>query len=204
MPEAKTGKSSGQRWGVVTVLGVIATLVTIFYFGEDIFKRASEESPGRFRSPALGMQVLQDGDPQNMYPDGQQQVKVSMDSKPFELSFSDRQERDAVQICAWTDSSVFALKDGARVADVPCLRPGTGLAASPRQEELFLRKDAHNYNLGSRANEGKVPFSSIVKNGTTTELSKWGKDDVFLTVFVDGNKNTRVDNGEYDYVVLEF
>ncbi|GAB3973260.1 hypothetical protein GCM10029978_052210 [Actinoallomurus acanthiterrae] len=167
------------------------------------------------RSPRLGLEFWQDGRPSPTVfgqRGGKDVVTVTLRPAPFEFRFPKPPDDVAVQMCAWTDDSIFSLRDGESVQDVPFYRLGTGIADYEYGSgTLYLNKEGHNYLGGTRvqalsATEDKVYFAQTWIEKQATPLQQ-RRDDIFLTVFIDKNKDQKLKlagPGEYEYVILRF
>ncbi|MFG1945834.1 serine/threonine protein kinase [Nonomuraea sp. NPDC048826] len=166
------------------------------------------------RSPRLGIEVWQGGAASTMaFSDpGKEISSVTMKAEPFELRFPTLAKDTAAQICAWTDDSVFRIERGGKVEDHSCYTPGTGIADYEHGSgTLYLNEQGHNYLIDTRVAkhtdaQDKVLFSTIAKDGATTQVDQW-KGDVYLSFFVDRDGDGQFDltgPAEYEYLVLTF
>ncbi|MFI6902266.1 serine/threonine-protein kinase [Nonomuraea sp. NPDC050394] len=166
------------------------------------------------RSPRLGLEVWQDDKPVALSLDDlDSPVTVAqLRAAPFELRFPKLAEGRALQVCAWTDKSVFSIEDGAKVDSHPCFRPGTGVADYEYGSgTLYLNNnDGHNYLAGNRvaaqsATQDKVFVSKVFRDGADTPLAGFG-GTLYLAAFIDLNGDKafkRAGEGEYDYLTLK-
>ncbi|MBB6343687.1 serine/threonine protein kinase [Nonomuraea muscovyensis] len=166
------------------------------------------------RTPRLGLEFWQDGALAPMALDDLDDAvtTVSLKGAPFELRFPTLAKDRALQICAWTDRSVFAIEDGGKVADHRCFRPGTGLADYEYGSgTLFLNDEGHNHLVGTRvarhsATLDKVLFATVFRDDVSKPMAEQ-KQDVYLAVFTDldgDGKFRKAGKGEFEYVVLDF
>ncbi|MFC5754103.1 hypothetical protein [Actinomadura rugatobispora] len=172
------------------------------------------------RSPRLGLEIWQSGRqaPMSVSGDENRHVTVQMKRAPFELRLPHQPKGMAVQICAWTDSSIFSLQEDGLVRDVPFFRPGTGMPDSEYGSgRLRLENEAHNHFVDERiaplsSAMDKVSFTTMVLGHASTVLQRQ-RADVFLTVFIDKNRDGRIGPNrgigvqrlsEFEYVVLDF
>jgi predicted Ser/Thr protein kinase len=165
------------------------------------------------RTPRLGLEFWQDGAarPLSFTDAGDRAVTtVALGRRPFELHFPTLPKDTALQVCAWTDDSVFSLKGGLKVADLPCFRPGTGLADYEYGSgTLFLNDQGHNHLVGTRVVKhddarDKVLFSTVFQDGESTPITE-RRADIYLALFIDLNGDGTVgQTGEYEYAVLTF
>ncbi|MFI9555440.1 serine/threonine protein kinase [Nonomuraea endophytica] len=166
------------------------------------------------RSPRLGLEVWQDDKPVALTLDDlDAPVTVAqLKAAPFELRFAKLAEGRALQVCAWTDKSVFSIEDGAKVDSHPCFRPGTGVADYEYGSgTLYLNNnDGHNYLTGNRVaaqspTQDKVFVAKIFRDGTDTPLAEFS-GTLYLAAFIDLNGDKafkRAGEGEYDYLTLK-
>ncbi|MFG3439421.1 serine/threonine protein kinase [Nonomuraea sp. NPDC047897] len=166
------------------------------------------------RTPRLGLEFWQDGAPAPMALDDLDDpvTTVTLKAARFELHFPKLTKDRALQICAWTDRSVFAIEDGGKVADHRCFRPGTGMADYEYGSgTLFLNDEGHNHLVGTRVAEhsatlDKVLFATVFRDGDSKPMAEQ-RQDVYLAVFtdLDGDGEFRkAGRGEYEYVMLDF
>ncbi|GAA2647473.1 hypothetical protein GCM10010412_011000 [Nonomuraea recticatena] len=166
------------------------------------------------RSPRLGLEFWQDGAPSLLtLTDLERPVTtVAMKRAPFELRFPTLPKDTPLQICAWTDASVFSVTDGGRTDDHPCFAPGTGIADYEHGSgTLYLNNAGHNHLVGSRvaahsSTQDKVLFASLFQGGAASPVAQ-RQGELYLTVFVDLDGDgafKRAGEGEYEYLVLDF
>jgi hypothetical protein len=115
----------------------------------------------------------------------------------------------AVQICASPDRAIFdQVRRGLMTAQVPCYRPGTGMATSrggddPRGMELFLSSgDGHNYyTVDRRIDQGDHVdiFVAGIRGLSAENLSS---GTVYAIVFIDDNQNRVIEDTEYELLEL--
>jgi len=142
-------------------------------------------------------------------------VRVSLKREPFEIRIP--KHKRAVQICAWTDDSIFQLTEGLSNArprsEVQFYRPGTGLADSEYYSAILkLSNDAHMYLTGNRLASASPEFDrayfatvwSATDDSDAPKPMKQQTEDLFLTVYVDLDDDEYIDRGEFEYVVLDF
>jgi hypothetical protein len=167
---------------------------------------------GLHRSPSLGLQFWQGGQlaVMSLQSANQDIVQVSMTKAPFEIWFPRHSASTAVQVCAWTDNSIFTMPaDGDLSATA--FGEGRGLADyAYGSGVLFLDNQAHNYWIDTRiehasADMDRVYISTIwIKGdqGTGIPISQ-STGNLYLAVFVDLNGDKKAEVGEYEYVVLK-
>ncbi len=176
---------------------------------------AGSDQGGLSRTPRLGMEFWQDGAQDAMSlteTGGKDVVTVTMKPAPFELHFPKPGTDVAVQVCAWNDASIFTPADGGKVADSPFFMPGTGIADYEYGSgTLYLDDHGHNYLAGTRIaslspTEDKVYFAQTGSGPQTTPLRQ-RTADIFLTVFVDKNKDgvfNVTSPAEFEFLDLRF
>lgn len=171
------------------------------------------------RTPQLGLELWSVGDNPTLYPisakhDGSQEdynhADITAKSAPFEIHFPTIQTTngyDAMQICAWTDDSIFNVKQGEDVTmdyDSP-FTPGKGLASTSAGDARLPIDNLYN----SYWAEGRVDHFSSTKDKiyistiNDTPASQWHKT-LYLTVWIDKDSNNHTDLGEYEYITIHF
>ncbi|GAB7046759.1 hypothetical protein [Catenuloplanes indicus] len=124
-------------------------------------------------------------------------IRVGLARQPFEMLFPRQYSRPGLHICAWRDSSIFSVHDGADREDVPFFRSGTGMAEYEfGSGTLELGNDRHNYKAGNRIARHSETLDKI----DVAYLPHDG--DVYLTVFIDMNQNYVIDYNEYEFLLL--
>ena len=166
------------------------------------------------RSPWLGLEVWQNNTANDMFTVGEsieRKVRVSMTSAPFEIRWPKQDPSVAVEICAWTDDSIFSLQPGDNVENHPIFSQLRAMANTPfGTGVLGLRNDAYNHLIGTRiqthsATQDKVFYSAVRYQGQTTPLQqRLQRDNIYLTVFMNKQVANVIDFDEYEYIVLEF
>jgi len=176
---------------------------------------ANGGASGLLRTPRLGLEFWQNGAQDGMEfgtRAGKDVVTATMRAAPFELRFPKQPKDVAIQVCAWTDDSIFSVEDGAAVSTSPYFRPGTGVADYEYGSgTLFLNDEGHNHFVDTRiaaqsASEDKVYVAQTWLQQKATPLTQ-RKGDVYLTVFIDKNKDGTFEltgPAEYEFVVLHF
>ncbi len=224
----RTGMLAGAAAAGLAVLVVIAVVFTVVRdrpgvtttpqpsppTGSPTSPGASAQAAGQVaRTPRLGLEFWQGGALAPMVLDDLDDAvtTVTLKGAPFELRFPQLTGDRALQICAWTDRSVFAIEDGGKVADHRCFRPGTGLADYEYGSgTLFLDDEGHNHLAGTRvarhsAALDKVLFSTVFRDDVSTPMAEQ-RQDLHLAVFTDLDGDgtfKKAGEGEYEYVVLD-
>jgi serine/threonine protein kinase len=162
------------------------------------------------RSLSLGIEVWQNGKAVPLFRGDQDPpvITATIKSAPFELRFPTLAQGKALQICAWTDDSVFDIQRGGDVSANTCFRPGTGVADYAQGSgTLYLRNnDGHNYLAGNRvahedASQDKFYVSQIFRNKTQTPMADF-TGTLYLAAYIDANGDKKFDATEYDYLKL--
>lgn len=177
---------------------------------------AGATNPGQMaRTPRLGLEFWQSGAQGAITfreEGGKDVVRIKMRAEPFEFRFPKQPKDVAVQVCAWVDDSIFAVAEYGEVRNNPFFRPGTGIADYEYGSgTLYLNDQGHNYLIGERianhsATMDKVYFAQTWSDDKSTPLQQ-RKDDIFLTVFIDKNKDGEfklTGPAEYEFIVLDF
>jgi hypothetical protein len=149
--------------GVLAVATAIITIVTaVEATGKVIhwWSSRSEEPNPLVRSPWLGLQIWQNETQNNMslgdrYASTERLVRVPMSREPFELRLPKQPKDVGIQICAWTDDSIFSLQQGINLwapktyhGSARFFAKGTGMATTAfGTGTLILNKQAHNYYI---------------------------------------------------------
>jgi hypothetical protein len=192
-------------------IGALAGAVTAFSESVNWWQRQHAETTQFDRTPQTGLEFWQGEEARAMaYRDDTQVVRVSMQPGPFEMRVPTVGTDTAVQLCAWSDDSVFRLREGMSVDDVPFFHPGTGSADTDYTSgRLILSDEAHNYLVGTRLRQisdqqQQVFFSRVDPDGQGPRPLGSQKSSLFLVVYIDRNENAALDLGEYEYVELQF
>jgi len=204
----------GALWGALTAVGQAV---------EYLHKWTAKPTPPptMLHTPRLGLQFWQ-GDTEDTIqfdPDSQPEVvRVSMRRAPFEMRFPAVKRGQALQVCAWKDSSIFTITDGEPVEDIPFFSPGTGMAEYEfGSGTLLLDNMAHNYLVDTRIEQmspttDRVYFSQTSdvsavqandQNPPAVPLTKQASD-IYLTLYIDKDNDNVADLGEYEFVDLRF
>ncbi len=139
-------------------------------------------------------------------------VETKLDAAPFEIRVSPVAKDFPVRITAWTDDSIFTdVSVGREISAVPFFQPGTGMATPAGVvKEIYLEKEAHNYfhegRLSSYSdNVATVSVESIYNVATGKGWEMVGhKGPIYMVVFVNGDGDKVVGEGEFVKLVLEF
>jgi TIR domain-containing protein len=156
-------------------------------------------SPARhelIRTPKLGLKFWQGNQKNLMFATQEEKpIRVVLKREPFEIRRPPLQ--GAVQICAWSDASIFdAIAPGKKIEGIPYFNPGAGLADSEfGSPKLHLDNRAHLYSR-----RPVIFFSGVMKDGKT--LTDW--PTVYLVVFVNPNQTDKIDSHDYECLILDF
>lgn len=199
--------SKTRWWIVVAVTGLVAACSANDDSRSPSGTTTSEEAPAELRaSPVLGLQLWQGGElsPMNLQQAGGRDVVLTdLEAAPFEVRLPKRKSDVAVQLCAWTDASLFTLEPGMKEVDIPYFMPGTGYADERSgRMTLFVGKDGHNHLVQERVashsgEQEQILFGAIV---STEGNEEFFTGDVFVVAFIDVNENETVDAGEFEYL----
>jgi hypothetical protein len=164
------------------------------------------------RSPWLGLEVWQDGKAAGLFKVDLRRTRASLGREPFELRVPRLKNDPPVLVTAWTDDSVFGqLKDGEKldIEATSYFNPYKAMADTPAgSASLMLNNDAHYVYNDDRLKsisdgQSTIFISSVFSDGNQHGLGEQ-KDDLYLVIFRDLNNNEKVENGEYEFLVLDF
>ncbi len=130
--------------------------------------------------------------------------RVVLKPEPFEIRSP--RFKEAIQICAWSDASIFdEIALGGKLTDVRYFTLGTGMADSffgtPR---LRLENQANNFFVDSRRRtiseqQDSIFISSLTRN--QKPLTSW--PTTYLVVFVDLDHDEKVNADEFERIELD-
>jgi hypothetical protein len=194
--------------GLATVWGGITAVNEAVDWWQDRNEPATEFD----RTPHMGLEFWQgDEEAPMFYRDDQESIRVELDGAPFVMRLPRVGGKTAVEVCAWTDDSLFGrLRPGLPADRIPCLREGRGLADQEYSSgRLYLDKEGKNYLIGTRlrphSDQQDQAFFAKVSSRTRGEHPFADqKVPIFLILFVDRTPNRVVDHGEYESVELDF
>ena len=167
------------------------------------------------RTPWLGLEVWQDGKANGLFKGGDSySTRVSMSRAPFEIRVPRVKDETPMLVAASTNRSLFdQLKRGEKL-DINAesfFNPYKAVADTRAgSATLMLNDDAHYVYDEERLkpisdNVSTIFVSSILTDADTPEQSVTSqKDDLYLVIFRDLDKNEMVDNGEYEFLILDF
>jgi hypothetical protein len=209
---------------VLTLLLVVVGFLSLYPLYQPLLQpKSPTPTPNRVgaleHTPQLGLQFWQEGQQVAMslekgsgFPDDV--VDIPLKSSPFEIWFPSVGAQTAVQVCAWTDRSIFSIPAGGNVADSMLFGPGHGMADTAAGSGLILlNNEGDMYFIGSRiapAASGfeKVYFSSIF--GSDSGISdaprplSQQRAPIYLAIYIDKQANQQFNIGDYEYVALSF
>jgi TIR domain-containing protein len=207
---------------VLAVLSIVALLAIGFAFykfagssarlGSRESRSAIVENPSPageelMRTPELGLEFWQRDQKNLMFAtqDEKRITRVLLKRAPFEIRCPHFEE--AVQICAWSDASIFdAIVAGKTLDEIPYFTPGTGMADTEfALANLWLNNHGHHHFVPSRRRvisnqQDSIFFSSLIKDDK--KLSDW--PTVYVVVFVNLNQTNEIDSDEYECLILDF
>lgn len=164
------------------------------------------------RSPWLGLEVWQDGKMDGMFKVDVRRTRVAMSREPFEIKVPRLNGNPPVLIVAWTDDSIFSQINQGDKLDTESssyFNPYKSMAdTSYGSASLMLNNEAHYVYDESRlktVSEGQstIFISSIFMSQEEQSL-KDQKGDLYVVVLRDLNQNETADNGEFEFLILDF
>jgi len=209
---------------VMTVVAIAALLAAGFAFykfaggGARLNTRESPKPiPGDanpageelMRTPGLGLEFWQRDQKNLMFvTEGEKRIiRVLLKRAPFEIRSPHFE--GAIQICAWSDASIFdAIVAAKKLEDIPYFSPGTGRADTEfGSAGLGLSNLSHHHFVPERRRvisnqQDSIFFSSIVNVDDGKKLNDW--PTVYLVVFVNLNQTNEIDSHEYECLILDF
>jgi TIR domain len=159
------------------------------------------------RTPQLGLEFWQRDQKNLMFAtQGEKRVTtVVLKRAPFEIRCPHFEA--PVQICAWSDASIFdAMAAAKKLEDIPYFTPGTGMADTEfGSATLELTNVGHHHFVPQRRRvisnqQDSIFFSSLTKDAK--KLTDW--PTVYLVVFVNLNQTDEIDSHEYECLILDF
>ena len=165
------------------------------------------------RSPWLALEVWQDGKASGMFKVDLRRTRVSLGREPFEIRVPRLKDDPPVLVAAWTGDSIFSQLKQDEKLDIEAtsyFNPYKAMADTPAgSASLMLNDDAHYVYDEDRLkhisdSQSTIFISSIFPKDGEERSLKGQTDDVYLVVFRDLNHNETVDNGEYEFLILDF
>ena len=164
------------------------------------------------RTPWLGLEVWQDGKANGLFKVDSYSTRVAMSRAPFEIRVPRVKDETPVLVAASTNRSLFdQLKRGEKL-DINAesfFNPYKAVADTRAgSATLMLNDDAHYVYDEERLKPisdslNTIFISSILSDGAEQSVTSH-KDDLYLVIFRDLDKNETVDNGEYEFLILDF
>jgi hypothetical protein len=209
---------------VLTVLAIVALLAAGFAFykfaggGARLGSRkspsatpenASPAGEELMRTPELGLEFWQRDQKSLMFATQEEKpiTRVFLKRAPFEIRCPHLE--GAVQICAWSDSSIFdTIVAAKKIEEIPYFSPGTGRADTQfGSATLGLSNLSHHEIVPERrrvisSQQDSIFFSSVHNVEDGKKLTDW--PTVYLVVFVNLNQTDEIYSHEYECLVLEF
>lgn len=195
------------------VYSLIARLVSMCFFLSSCASPSIYD--GKYLSTATtGLAILQDGIELIPGQMGRGVTKYELQAKPFIILLpspamsTELRRRTAIQVCASLDDKIFLQVNSApRISDVPCYRVGTGMAPGrnddPKEMTLVVADgDAHNYFTSARREDGNRYSAIYVREIAKRYGGAIRSGIIYMIVLVDLNSNGRIDNGEYELLML--
>ncbi len=166
------------------------------------------------RTPWLGLEVWQDGKANGLFKGGDSySTRVAMSRAPFEIRVPRAKDETSVLVAASTNRSIFdKLKKGEKL-DIDAesfFNPYKSMADTRAgSATLMLNDDAHYVYDEERLKPisdsvSTIFVSSILTDADAEQSVTSQKDDLYLVIFRDLDKNETVDNGEYEFLILDF
>ncbi len=161
------------------------------------------------RTPELGLEFWQRDQKNLMFAIQEEKriTRVFLKRAPFEIRCP-HFEGD-VQICAWSDASIFdAIAPGKKLDDIPYFSPGTGRADTEfGSASLGLNNLSHHHFSPERrraisSQQDSIFFSSLKNVEDGKKLTDC--PTVYLVVFVNLNQTDVIDSHEYECLILDF
>jgi len=209
---------------VLTVLAIAALLAAGFAFYKfagggarlgprespnPIPKDANPAGEELMRTPELGLEFWQRDQKNLMFASqGEKRITtVLLKRAPFEIRCPHFEA--PVQICAWSDASIFdAIVAAKKLEDIPYFSPGTGRADTEfGSATLGLSNLSHHHFVPERrrvisSQQDSIFFSSMVNIEGGKKLTDW--PTVYLVIFVNLNQTDEIDSHEYECLILDF
>jgi hypothetical protein len=164
------------------------------------------------RTPWLGLEVWQDGKANGLFKVDSYSTRVAMSRTPFEIRVPRVKDETPILVAASTNRSILdQLKRGEKL-DINAesfFNPYKAMADTRAgSATLMLDDDAHYVYDEERLKPisdslSTIFISSILSDGAEQSVTSQ-KDDLYLVIFRDLDKNETVDNGEYEFLILDF
>lgn len=164
------------------------------------------------RTPWLGLEIWQDGKANGLFKVDSYSTRVAMSRAPFEIRVPRVKDGPPLLVAASTNRSLFdKLKKGEKL-DIDAesfFNPYKAMADTRAgSATLMLDDDAHYVYDEERLKPISDSVSTIFVSSILTDDVEQSvtsqKDDLYLVIFRDLDKNETVDNGEYEFLILDF
>jgi hypothetical protein len=209
---------------VLTVLAIVALLAAGFAFykfagggarlGSPKSRRATPENASSageelMRTPELGLEFWQRDQKSLMFATQEQKhiTRVLLKRATFEIRCPHLE--GVVQICAWSDASIFdTIVAAKKIEDIPYFSPGTARADTQfGSATLGLSNLSHHEIVPERRRvisnqQDSIFFSSVHNVEDGKKLTDW--PTVYLVVSVNLNQTDEIDAHEYECLILDF
>lgn len=227
LPAPPVRRSNRSMFVIIALLVVLigVGIFAVVKFGQKPTPTSSSELPTNtstkpgetsaptdyLRSPWLGLEVWQGGKANGLFKVDLRRTRVAMSREPFEIRLPRLTDNPPVLLTAWKEDYIFdQLKEGLRLdTDFSSyFYQYKGMAdTAAGSASLMLDDDAHSYFDDDRLksiseSQSTIFFSSISEGGDRSVKEQ--RDDLYLVVFRDLNKNQKVENGEYEFLILDF
>lgn len=160
------------------------------------------------RSPWLALEIWQGGKPSGMFKVDLRRTRVSLSREPFEIRVPRLKDDPPVLVTAWTDDKIFDQLKGGEDLNVELssyFNPYKSMADTRAgSATLMLDDDAHSTYDEDRLKPISESQSTIFISSIDERSLKDQKDNVYLVIFRDLNHDNIVDNGEYEFLILDF
>jgi hypothetical protein len=160
------------------------------------------------QSPWLGLEIGQGGKPSGMFKVDLRRTRVSLSREPFEIRVPRLKDDPPVLVTAWTSDKIFdQIKEGEKLSGESSsyFNPYKTMADTRAgSATLMLDDDAHSAYDEDRLKPISESQSTIFISSIDEHSLKDQKDNLYLVIFRDLNHNETVDNGEYEFLILDF
>ena len=164
------------------------------------------------RTPWLGLEVWQDGKANGLFKVDSYSTRVAMSRAPFEIRVPRVKDGTPVLVATSTNRSLFDKLKRDEKLDINAesfFNPYKAMADTRAgSATLMMDDDAHYVYDEERLKPisdslSTIFISSILSDGAEQSVTSQ-KDDLYLVIFRDLDKNETVDNGEYEFLILDF
>ena len=167
------------------------------------------------QTPWLGLRFEQEGQQVRLIMQGLYRTEVRLRPGPFRILLPSHGRDDVYQLAASTDDSIIVeapvdvdLDDPANEERAVYFGPGTGIADTEAGSgTLYLNRRGHNYLRGLRLGPDPanhvVFYSSVFEDGEMAPMTAMN-GRLFLVAFRDADGDHVMENGEYEFLILDF